>query len=176
MAPQNELPLPPLQPQPVLGLGSWQWVSWLCLFSKEAQRWGKTQPQKAAVCESTVLYFQSVGLVKLDESVKVPPPGSSVLMARRLVFPPFHFLPVLLGQLKWKKQPVPQQTPAPGEKQRACSGDGLEWHSPGGGVAPPGIGMPGEWYILLERCQVFPLAQTLVAVVLPSPCVAVRIT
>lgn len=134
MAPQNELPLPPLQPQPVLGLGSWQWVSWLCLFSKEAQRWGKTQHQKAAVCESTVLYFQSVGLVKLDESVKVPPPGSSVLMARRLVFPPFHFLPVLLGQLKWKKQPVPQQTPAPGEKQRACSGDGLEWHSPGGGL------------------------------------------
>lgn len=81
----------------------------------------------AAVCESTVLYFQSVGPVKLHESVQVPPPGSSVL-TRRQKFPPFHVLAFLLGTAE-----VEEATGAPADPERACSGAGLGWHSPGGG-------------------------------------------
>lgn len=53
------------------------------------------------------------------------------------------------------------------------SGGGRPWR----GVAPPGVRAPGgEWCILLERHQAFLLVQTLVALVLPSPGVAMRIT
>lgn len=57
-SPAELLPLP-LQPQPASGLGSWQWVSWTCLFSKRSSEMGQytalgCQGRPAeAVCEST---------------------------------------------------------------------------------------------------------------------------
>lgn len=53
----------------------------------------------------------------------------------------------------------------------------MVWGSSGQGVAlgvtPPGPGSPGgERCIILEGCPVFPLVQALLALALPSLCVA----
>lgn len=112
----------------------------LPFFKRSSEMGQNAAPERngrpEAVCESTVLYFQSVGTVKLDDSVQVPPPESSVLTRRRLEFPPFHFLAFPLGTAE-----VEEATGAPADpgSWRETKGMLGRWS----GVAQPWRGRGG---------------------------------
>lgn len=136
-----ELPLLLLQPQSVLGPWSWQWVSWICLFSKGAQRWGSPAE---VVCESATLRFQSVGLARLEMRVRLLPRlGRSLLKRRRLGELPFGFLTVLPGTAEVEGAAGAQTDPRLPARSREHDREMVRGVTALGGIAPPSIRVPG---------------------------------